>query len=336
MNRQTLGMIISTYRKEKRMTQLELAGKIGVTDKAVSKWERDLSYPDIELLPKIAEIFNVSVDILMQIRTEENMRKKSNIGGAEVGELINADLESETAHNKNIDFWNTIGNEFLGTTALPKYGAFLSEEKLRLLGDLQDKKVLEIGCGTGRSLKYVHDKGALEIWGTDIAPIQIKRTDKFLKEQGVDAKLICAPMENQGEIPKEYFDLVYSVYAIGWTTDLHKTFSNIASYLKKNGTFIFSWSHPIHKCVSLEKGKLIFNNSYFDESWYSVALKDQEIMLSNRKLSTYINTLAVHGFAIEQLVEETDEDFICADGDSSFGKKARMLPVTFVIKARKI
>lgn len=47
MKKQTLGMMISSLRKEKGMTQLELAEKMGVTDKAVSKWERDLSFPDI-------------------------------------------------------------------------------------------------------------------------------------------------------------------------------------------------------------------------------------------------------------------------------------------------
>lgn len=65
MRKQTLGMMISSLRKEKGMTQLELAEKMRVTDKAVSKWERDLSFPDINSIPKLAEIFEVSVDDLM-------------------------------------------------------------------------------------------------------------------------------------------------------------------------------------------------------------------------------------------------------------------------------
>ncbi|MCB4994721.1 helix-turn-helix domain-containing protein [Streptococcus mutans] len=40
-----------------------------VTDKAVSKWERDLSFPDINSIPKLAEIFEMSVDDLMQVKT---------------------------------------------------------------------------------------------------------------------------------------------------------------------------------------------------------------------------------------------------------------------------
>lgn len=58
MKKQMLGMMISSLRKEKGMTQLELAEKMGVTDKAVSKWERDLSFPDIKSIPKLAETFD--------------------------------------------------------------------------------------------------------------------------------------------------------------------------------------------------------------------------------------------------------------------------------------
>ena len=89
MKKQTLGMMISTLRKEKGMTQLELAEKMGVTDKAVSKWERDLSFPDINSIPKLAEIFEVSVDELMQVKTET----KENIGKNKVEEIVDVVLK---------------------------------------------------------------------------------------------------------------------------------------------------------------------------------------------------------------------------------------------------
>lgn len=68
--KETMGMMIANKRKELNMTQAELAEKMGVTDKAVSKWERDLSFPDVSSLPKLAEVFGLSVDELMQIKTE--------------------------------------------------------------------------------------------------------------------------------------------------------------------------------------------------------------------------------------------------------------------------
>ena len=68
--KKTLGTMIAELRKQHGMTQLELADKMGVTDKAVSKWERDLSCPDINSLPALAEILGVSVEELMQIKKE--------------------------------------------------------------------------------------------------------------------------------------------------------------------------------------------------------------------------------------------------------------------------
>lgn len=64
--KKTMGQIITQYRKERGMTQKELAEHMNVTDKAVSKWERDLSCPDIHSVPKLAEVLGVSVEELMQ------------------------------------------------------------------------------------------------------------------------------------------------------------------------------------------------------------------------------------------------------------------------------
>ena len=68
--KKTLGTVIAELRKQHGMTQLELAEKMGVTDKAVSKWERDLSCPDINSLPTLAEVLGVSVEELMQTKKD--------------------------------------------------------------------------------------------------------------------------------------------------------------------------------------------------------------------------------------------------------------------------
>ena len=90
MKRQTLGTMIATLRKENGMTQLELAEKMGVTDKAVSKWERDLSCPDVSSIPKLAEIFSVSGDELMQVKEEG----KEEAGQSKISEIVNTVAKS--------------------------------------------------------------------------------------------------------------------------------------------------------------------------------------------------------------------------------------------------
>lgn len=66
MDKEKLGLFVSQLRKEQNMTQKELAVKLGVTDKAISKWERGLSFPDISLLEPLADTFEVSVMELLQ------------------------------------------------------------------------------------------------------------------------------------------------------------------------------------------------------------------------------------------------------------------------------
>ena len=61
-------------------TQLQLATKINYTDKAVSKWERGEALPDIRVLVKIAEIYNVTLDDIVSPHTEKKIKPKMNTG----------------------------------------------------------------------------------------------------------------------------------------------------------------------------------------------------------------------------------------------------------------
>ena len=88
MNKQSFGKMISSLRKDRGMTQLDLAKKMGVTDKAVSKWERDLSFPDINSIPKLAEIFDVSVDELMQVKSDVNVVEEEVVKESKFEEVI--------------------------------------------------------------------------------------------------------------------------------------------------------------------------------------------------------------------------------------------------------
>ncbi len=86
MSHQSLGAMIRALRTEQGMTQLDLAKEMGVTDKAVSKWERDLSIPDVSSLPKLAELLGVSVEELLQAKTAVRERD----GGADAKERAGA------------------------------------------------------------------------------------------------------------------------------------------------------------------------------------------------------------------------------------------------------
>lgn len=79
MLNKTLGEMISSLRKEKNMTQNDLAKKMNVTDKAVSKWERNLSCPDVNSIPKLAEVLSVSAEELLNAQTKQDSSKVEDI-----------------------------------------------------------------------------------------------------------------------------------------------------------------------------------------------------------------------------------------------------------------
>ena len=79
MSNKTFGEMISSLRKEKNMTQNDLAEKMNVTDKAVSKWERNLSCPDVNSIPKLAETLGVSVEELLNAQTKQENSKVDDI-----------------------------------------------------------------------------------------------------------------------------------------------------------------------------------------------------------------------------------------------------------------
>ena len=93
MDAKSIGLNISCMRKKCGITQNELADKLGVSSKAVSRWESGRGFPDITLFPQIASIFGVSIDYLML-----GERKGITIAGNIIADIV-----------KNIDVYPQIG-----------------------------------------------------------------------------------------------------------------------------------------------------------------------------------------------------------------------------------
>ena len=70
MEAKSIGKFIATLRKANGYTQAQLAEMLGVSNKTISNWENEVSYPDLSLIPVIADMFNVTSDELL--RGEKN------------------------------------------------------------------------------------------------------------------------------------------------------------------------------------------------------------------------------------------------------------------------
>lgn len=82
MDQLKIGKFIAERRKEKSLTQMQLAEKLGITDKAISKWERGIAMPDTSIMLELCDILSISVNELLngeKIIMENNQQKNEQI-----------------------------------------------------------------------------------------------------------------------------------------------------------------------------------------------------------------------------------------------------------------
>lgn len=215
-------------------------------------------------------------------------------------------MDNKEFINTNRDGWNTLvnNNNPFSNTSLPEYGPYMrNESELHLFDGVEGKRVLELGCGSGASMKYLKRLGASEVWGIDISEAQIKKIDDSDLDK---SKIFISPMEYNPGIKEEYFDYVLSLFSIGFSSDPLKVLKLISSYLKKDGKFILSWTHPLFDRLSVEDDKVTLSKSYNDESPRELYKGQDKIKLMqyNLKVSTLVNGLIDAGMVLDRIIEE--------------------------------
>ncbi|MBO5869677.1 MAG: helix-turn-helix transcriptional regulator [Clostridia bacterium] len=101
MDQIKIGKFIADCRKQKGLTQMQLAEKLGITDKAVSKWERGIAMPDSSIMLELCDILSISVNELLsgeEINVENNNQKNEQL-------LLEMAKELE---KKNKTIWNAM------------------------------------------------------------------------------------------------------------------------------------------------------------------------------------------------------------------------------------
>ena len=101
MDQLKIGKFIAECRKQKNLTQMQLAEKLGITDKAISKWERGITMPDSSIMLELCDILGISVNELLsgeKISMENNNQKNEQL-------LLEMAKELE---NKNKTIWSSM------------------------------------------------------------------------------------------------------------------------------------------------------------------------------------------------------------------------------------
>ena len=173
---QILGDNIQKLRKESGLTQEKLAALLGVSFQAVSRWENGVAYPDIELIPRLAFVFGISIDSLLGYQTEK----------------INTTHYEKKYQDKDL-YW---GNEIWDKCY----------EVMKFLPPTRPLRLLDIGCGEGQTAIFFARNGYL-VSAFDIAKSGIDKGKKFAKQCGVNVDFFEADMMEYRL--EQNFDIIY-------------------------------------------------------------------------------------------------------------------------------
>ncbi|MFH1601901.1 MAG: class I SAM-dependent methyltransferase [Candidatus Shapirobacteria bacterium] len=243
--------------------------------------------------------------------------------------------------SENQKTWDKVADLFVNASALPVWGPFGIGDDLNLIPEIESKTFLEIGCGSGRSIKYLTERGAKKVYGLDVSAKQIEATtahnQKEIKQGKVE--LIQGPMEEKIDI--DPVDFVFSIYAIGWTPEPEKTLKNIYSYLKPGGLFVWSWDHTFFTNVQYEDKKFIVVYGYHKENSLAIKNWKKEGATANityRKTSTWFKLLRNAGFEIAGYHEPKPKNLSRGHNDPTRHysiQKAKKVPCSFIFVCKK-
>ncbi len=182
-----------------------------------------------------------------------------------------------------------------------------TDETLHLLPEVSGKTVLELGCGGGNIGIALAKRGA-QVTGVDISNAQLQIAKQKAEEQGVAVRYIESAIEAFAFTSLAPVDLVISVCALQYVSDLPKVFTQIYNTLTSSGIFVFSTDDPIFYSVA---AKFLWNEpgiqpTYFysgSENWKWEDDDEYSFTTYRHPIDFYINTLTRVGFSIERFHE---------------------------------
>jgi SAM-dependent methyltransferase len=247
-------------------------------------------------------------------------------------------LKKKTKINQRT--WNLVADHFIDASHLPSWGPFNVGKSLNLIGPVKGKTFLEVGCGSGRSIKYLTGRGAKKVYGLDFSKVQLEEAARYNKAAIKSGKVVLLHQTMEEKIPIEPVDIVFSVYAFGWSEEPKVTLKNIYACLKPGGKFLWSWDHTFFTDVVYENGKFVVNYAYHDEKpKHLEKWKGEGAYITYRKTSTWIKLLREAGFEIVEYLEPEPESLERGSDDPTKYysiQKAKMVPCSFIFVCRKL
>jgi len=207
--KETLARNIAIYRKEKGLTQEELAQILGLSFQAVSKWENAQSMPDIALLPELSRTLEVSIDKLLGYTAQD---KRITI--------------YEEEYKTQDYYWGTEPND-------------ACYQVLQLMPPTKRLKLLDIGCGEGKDAVFFARNG-YEVSAFDVSDAGIEKTRSLAEKTGVHVHVFKADILDFRL--DTHYDIIFSSGVLHYIKPEYRKeiFDNYKQFTNENGIHVFN------------------------------------------------------------------------------------------------
>lgn len=211
----------------------------------------------------------------------------------------------------------------------------------KLVPDVVNKSILDLGCGYGENDKFYKELGAKDVLGIDISEKMIKNAIENNKIDGVEYRVIS--MEDISSIDKK-FDIIISSLAFHYIKDFDKLIKDCYALLNQDGYLVFSQEHPFTTCIkyteNVKKGHTIIDDKYFGlfsdynrpgertKEWFG-----ENVVKYHRNFEEIINTITKNGFKIDKILEPVPSKNAIENNPKYINQYDR--PFFLFIRARK-
>ncbi len=184
-------------------------------------------------------------------------------------------------------------NKLVGEDGTYYHKEVIVPEVLKQLGDITNKKILDLGCGQGFFCRILANHKAI-VTGIDLSKSLIEYAKKYSKYDNIS--YYVANAEDLSFLEANSFDIVVSILSLGNIRNLQKTFENVYSLLKDKGRFIFVIMHP---CFRIPR-----------QSHWGY---DENQKLQYRRIDRYMTSLEIpiitHPGKVKEKKELKDQDY---------------------------
>lgn len=174
MNNLKTGEVICKRRKELGFTQNQLAEALSISFQAVSKWENNTAYPDIEMLPRLAAVLHTTVDALLGY------------------ESVVTDYDKR--YNREEYYWGLTPNR-------------ICYDVMKIIPPIKSYRVLDIGCGEGKDAVFLAKCG-YRVTAFDISEQGIEKAKRLAEYNRVDVNFFKADVFDYR--PDTEYDIIFS------------------------------------------------------------------------------------------------------------------------------